>query len=261
MTHHLRLWLNLVLPLLQPLAGGLHGLTGIGHSIAAMSASSETPVTPSGYAFIIWAPLFLLSIVWGIWQALPMGRDSGPARYLGWPLAGVFAANILWMLLAQTTGNGWHLVVVILIGLGCALVAFWMERGIESGRPARWWIAAPLAGLLAGWLTAASFANIAGAARAVGFFPAEGIGASLAAVLIILAAGGFAAGMLAVVRQGWWYAAGIGWALVAIVWANTVSRSFDLLTAGAALLMLAVVAVISWRQSQFPSRSPLRAGP
>lgn len=245
-----RTWLNLILPFLQPLAGAFAPLTGWGQSIGAMSAASQTPVTPAGYAFIIWTPLFALSIVWGVWQALPAGRDSPQARRLGWPLAAVSALNCLWMILAQTTSNGWHLVIVILGVLAAALAAFWAERrhlAVEDGAVRRW-VTAPLTGVLAGWVSAASFANVAGAARAAGLFPLGGWAESVAAVVLILAAGGFAATVLTFGRGSLWYAAGIGWALIGIVVANLGLNQRDVLVALAAGAMLALVAAIAVRE-------------
>ena len=159
-TSTVRTALNLVLPLLQPLAGAMAPLFGIGITMAEMSAASETPVTPARYAFIIWSLLFALSAAWGIWQALPAGRESVAARRLGWPLAGVFACSILWMVLSALTGNGWHLVVLMLLTLVCALAAFFFARRESSVGWPDHWIIRPLTGMLAGWVSAATFAKI-----------------------------------------------------------------------------------------------------
>jgi len=52
-SNTLRTALNLVLPLLQPLAGAMAPVFGIGMTMAEMSAASQTPVTPAAYAFSI----------------------------------------------------------------------------------------------------------------------------------------------------------------------------------------------------------------
>jgi hypothetical protein len=255
-SSHLRTILNLVLPLLQPVVGALPVL-GLGMTMGQMSAASETPVTPAAYAFAIWAPIFLLAIVWGIWQALPAGRDSVAARRLGWPLAGAFACSNLWMLLAQATGNGWHLVVVILLFLACALAAFFMAR---SEPPVGWpdaWVIAPLTGLLAGWVSAATFANIAGAARISGAIEPDGAAGTLAAVLILLAAGGFALGVLWVGRGAPWYAAAFAWALAAILYANTVGRDFNPAVAVVSAGLLALALAMSWQRARADRRQRL----
>ncbi|WP_160000259.1 hypothetical protein [Roseomonas sp. 18066] len=251
----LRTLLNILLPLAQPLVGAMAPLFGIGHTQAVMSAASQTPVVPAGYAFTIWSLLFALSIAWGIWQLLPsMGRESEAARRLGWPLAATFGFSILWMLLSQLTFNGWHLVAVMLCVLVAALSAFFVNRRIDhratpSPRVERW-LLRPLLGLLAGWVSVATFANIAGAAVVSGFFPAEGAGLTVAAVLILLACGGLVLTVLWVARGSAWYAAAVAWALVAILYANTLGRDFNLGVAITAGALLAVVLAMAWQRAR-----------
>jgi hypothetical protein len=246
----LRTVLNLALPILQPLAGAMAPVFGIGHTMAEMSSRSQTPVTPSGYAFAIWGVIFALAIAWGIWQFLPANRETPAARRLGWPLAAAFACSILWMLLAAFTENGWHLVVVILLMLAAALVAFFLDgQDLQPGWPGRW-IIRPLTGLMAGWVSVAAFANIAGAALRSGAFPPDGAGAGLAAVLILLAAGGLTLGVLWASHGSLWYAAAVAWALLAILTANTVDRSFNLAAAVVSAGLLVVVVAVAWQRGR-----------
>lgn len=251
----LRTLLNLVLPLAQPLVGAMASVFGIGHTQAEMSARSQTPVVPEGYAFSIWGLLFVLSIAWGIWQLLPSaGRDSAIAKRLGWPLAATFAGSILWMVLSQLTENGWHLVAVMLLVLSASLTAFFANRRVDHTALApsqvERWLIRPLVGLLAGWVSVATFANIAGAALLSGFFPAEGAGFTVAAVLILLACGGFTLGVLWVSRGAPWYAGAVAWALVAIVYANTVGRAFNPAVAITAVALLAIVLAMAWQRAR-----------
>ncbi|MFC7607341.1 hypothetical protein [Teichococcus aestuarii] len=113
--------------------------------------------------------------------------------------------------MAALTENGWHLVLIILLMLAASLTAFFINRRLpaHAGGPARpeRWIIRPLVGLMAGWVSVASFANIAGAARISGAIQPDGAGETLAAVLILLAAGAGAGGAvggagLALVRGG-----------------------------------------------------------
>lgn len=242
--------LNFLLPMLLPLVGSMPEITGIGRSIAAVSNAHVTPVTPAGYAFAIWLPIFALAIAWGIWQALPAGRAVPLAQRLGWPLALCYALSILWMLLTELTGMNWHLVVVILAALACALLAFVLfVRDPGDGGVGRM-IATPLVGLLAGWISMASFVNVASAAQATGLI-VEGAAGSFTAVLILLAAGGFATAIVALVRDAIWYLAAVAWALVGIILANAGMRDVDLAPAIAAGCMLALaVAVHLMRRRQ-----------
>lgn len=256
-----RTLLNLVLPILQPLAGAMAPVFGIGHTMAEMSARSQTPVVPAGYAFSIWGVIFALGIAWGIWQLLPSGgRDSLAARRLGWPLAAAFACANLWMVVAALTENGWHLVLIILLMLAASLTAFFINRRLpaHAGGPA-WperWIIRPLVGLMAGWVSVASFANIAGAARISGAIQPDGAGETLAAVLILLAAGGLVLGVLWAAQGSPWYAAAVAWALVGILYANTVERELDAAVAAVSLGLLAVVLAMAWQRARFARTGP-----
>ncbi|WP_419895953.1 hypothetical protein [Roseomonas sp. USHLN139] len=253
----LRTLLNIALPLAQPLVGAMASVFGIGHTQAEMSARSQTPVVPAGYAFSIWGLLFALSIAWGIWQLLPsMGRDSEPARRLGWPLAATFAGSILWMVLSQLTENGWHLVAVMLLVLAGSLTAFLANRRLDHRTGAspgvQRWLIRPLVGLLAGWVSVATFANIAGAALVSGFFPGQGAGLTVAAVLILLACGGLVLTVLWIARGSPWYAAAVAWALVAILYANTAGRDLNIGVAITAVALLAVVLAMAWQRARMP---------
>lgn len=248
----LRTLLNLLLPLAQPLVGAMAPVFGIGHTQAEMSARSQTDVVPAGYAFSIWGLLFALSIAWGIWQVLPSGgKDSVVARRLGWPLAAAFAASILWMVLSQLTENGWHLVLVILIVLAASLTAFFINRRLtHSGAATGWaeqWIVRPLVGMLAGWVSVATFANIAGAALVSGAIEAEGTAGTVAAVLILLAAGGFTLGVLWMAKGSPWYAAAVVWALIAILYANTAGRDLNIAMAVVSAALAALVIGMAWQ--------------
>jgi hypothetical protein len=253
-SNNIRTGLNLVLPLLQPLVGAMAPLFGIGMTQGEMSAASETPVTPAGYAFSIWAVLFALAIAWGIWQALPAGRDSVAARRLGWPLAGVFALCNLWMILSSLTGNGWHLVVVMLLSLGCVLTALYISRSLPSSGWIDGWVIHPLTGMLAGWISAATFANIAGAALITGAIRADGAAGTLAAIMILLAAAGLALGVLWTTKGAPWYAAAFAWALAAIVYANTLERAFNPAVAAVSAGLLALVVAITWQRARMRQR-------
>ena len=255
-SNTVRTVLNLVLPLLQPLAGAMAPVFGIGMTMAEMSAASQTPVTPAAYAFSIWGVIFALAIAWGIWQALPANRDSVPARRLGWPLAGAFACSILWMVLAALLGNGWHLVVVILLLLACALTAFFIARTEPRTGWADSWIVHPLTGLFAGWVAAASFANIAGAALLSGAIRADGAAGTLAAILLLLAAAAVAIAVLWTARGAPWFAGAFAWALAGIAYANTLERELNVVVALVAVGLLVLLLAVSWQRGRFGRARP-----
>ena len=249
----LRRLLCLILPWVQIVTAFLPML-GFGASMAAVSAASRTPVVPAGYAFSIWSVIFLLAAAYGIWQFLPANRDSALARRTGWPLAGSFAANTIWQFTSQLTGSvGFGLFLIILASLACALTALFLARNTpEPGIGARW-IVTPLTGLLAGWLTAASFVNLSSAARQANVLPEHGLAATLAAVIILLAAGGAAAAITWLLRRdALWFAIAIAWAFVGVVAANLGVNQVNIPAALVAAVMFALIAAVAWQRHRQP---------
>ncbi len=207
-------WAALILAFSQPVTASLPFI-GIGQPIGTMSAASLTGVTPASYAFSIWGPIFALSLVWAVRQALPSMAADPVTMRLRLPLALAFAMNSLWMLVAQFTANGFHLVLILAAGVACAFWAFLPEaRRMPQGWFARW-LLRPFLGLFAGWVTAAVFVNLAGALKVSGLDPDPWLSA-----IIILAAGGVAAGMLRAGRGDPWYLLAAGWGLMAVLLAN-----------------------------------------
>lgn len=235
-----RLALNLFAAPLQPAIAALPGF-GLGRPIGELSAASQTPVVPDGYAFAIWGPIFALSIAWAVWQALPANRDSEAARRLGWPLGLAAAFNCLWMLVATFTENGFHLVAIIAGCAGFALAAAWGARDLAGGVVVRW-VVVPLAMVQAGWLSAAFFVNFAGAqkARGVGWL---GLDETSGAMLVIVLAGCIAAGVARLLRANLFYAGAVVWALVAVVVANLGGNQINV---PAAISAAGMVALIGW---------------
>jgi hypothetical protein len=240
-----RIGLTLFLAALQPASAGLSTVFGLGRPIAEMSAASQTAVTPAAYAFAIWAPIFALSIAYAVWQALPARRDSPLCRRIGWPLIGAFALSNLWMILAQTTENGWHLVLVLAGVAAFALAAFLGARRAarDDGLVSRL-LVAPLLGLFAGWTLPALFVNLAGAARATGaaWWTAE---PTAAAMLTVIAAGAAGAALLRLSGRDVWFAGALLWALLAILAGNLGAVSLNLPVAIAAGGMAALVAWVA----------------
>jgi benzodiazapine receptor len=104
------------------------GLFGIGGrpDNSELSDKYQTIVTPSGYAFSIWGPIFILQAMWMLWQLLPSQRNQDAIqavgfKYLyvclaqaGWTLS--FSWEIMWLALlcmfAILAGLVWIMVVL-----------------------------------------------------------------------------------------------------------------------------------------------------
>lgn len=245
-----RRWVVLGAAIWQAVTAYLWTVLGWGRQVVDSAAEARTPLTPVGYAFSIWGVIFTLGLVYAVWGALPSRADDPLARRTGWPLVVAFLMNGLWQTWVTFSGRiGAPSVVIILIGLCAALTALWAasrapEKGTERDGFARW-VVAPLTGLLAGWLTAASFVNVASTATLSGILPSAGLGATLTAAMVTLAAGGVAAAILTLTGSAW-YAGAVAWALAAIVAANLGINQVNVVEAVVAALMLATIVGLAW---------------
>ncbi len=188
---------------------------GIGEDIGSRSDATRTLITPAGWAFAIWGPLFAGSVLFAIYQALPLQRHSALLDRIAWPAAGAFAGNGLWAIYTQLNALTIISAIIIVGALICILAVYrilvLVDRNFKTSE--RWLVMLPLSALAA-WLTVATIVNIAAMLKFYGIeFGADS--AWLAAGVLVV--GGFIA-LLAVGRgRGNPIYAGVFiWALVAI---------------------------------------------
>lgn len=227
----------LFLALLQVLTPLLPSL-GIGEPIGSQSDSVRTLITPAGWAFSIWGPLYVGAIAFAIFQALPAQRHSALLAPIRWPAAGAFLGNALWAAYTQLYGLSFVSAAIIAFTLVCLLAAYRHFARFEPAftRAERWLVVLPLSALAA-WLTVATIVNIAAALRfhgveAGGAAPAMGAG-------VVLVAGVIAAAALVAGRGNPPFALVFLWALAAIYAAG--GQAAGLVAAATALAALAVV--------------------
>lgn len=232
----------------QVLAGWLPELLGWEHSIASRSKSIDTPVTPAGYAFAIWAVLFLGCLAFAVFHALPAQRTSPPMRRIGWLAAVAFFGNLVWSLYVPLFGLGVISLLIILLILVAtlAIVLTTARAGSSLTRTQRLFVLPLLA--LAGWISAATTASVAIAAVTTGTFPVDPIRpfewAGLLAVCGLLASA-FAAYTCSIT-----YAATFAWGAMAIFVASGAALTDPIgttaLLAGSVCL---VAALVGWRRA------------
>ncbi len=187
---------------------------GLGEPIGSRSDNIRTLITPSGWAFAIWGPLFLGSAIFAIWQALPAQRENALLDRIAWPAAIALAAQGVWATYTQFANLTAISAVIILVSLGGLLVclrAFVQQDALFTGE--RWFAALALSALAA-WLTAASIVNIS---ATLAYY---GIGGDFAYPLvaaIMIGVGGVIAATATLRSRGNpWYALVFCWALLAI---------------------------------------------
>ena len=155
----LRSIVMLTLAVLQPIAGRLTELAGVGKSIEERSDATRGPITPAKGAFAIWGPLFAGNLWLAVKSFFGRRPASSAERRIAWLNSLAFAGNTGWSLQAQLGGLGWPSVAII-TSSAAAATAGMLEA--EAARPDTEFtrLAAHTTGPLAGWLTVATFANL-----------------------------------------------------------------------------------------------------
>ncbi len=234
----------------------------IGREVGEIAQENRSLILPASYAFSIWGAIFLLCLVYAVYQALPANRESPLFRAAGWWSAGAFLCNTVWnqifisrqFVLSQ---------VVIFAGVVCAGMAFF--RFVQAARSQRLtavenWIVAPGFGLLFGWLTAANVVGLASVLVANGF-PPTGEGAETGGAALLLFGSAIAFFVVVFARSGpasaWVaYGATVIWALVAVFLEQSDASMLVGLTAIVGMVLVVAALVGPWSRSP---RTPLPA--
>lgn len=187
---------------------------GLGDPIGDRSDSVRTLITPSGWAFAIWGPLFFGSAVFAIWQALPKQADNDLLDRVGWWAALGLVMQGVWATYTQFYNLTLVSAIIILTSLvGLLAVLHAMVHFTRDFTRAERTIVGITFSALAAWLTAASIVNIT--ASLVYHGVGDGQNGLLTAMLI--GVGGLIAATATFRSRGNpWYALVFCWALLAI---------------------------------------------
>ena len=157
--------LVLLLSIAMPAVAFFSQRGAFGPDNGMVSDQYPTLLVASGYAFAIWGVIFLLDLVYGIWQATGERKaDPTVAHVAPWAAAG-FALTALWMPLFSigTPANGlfWVCLLVIFAATACLVRCAIVLSHDSTPQEGQWlWAWTPLS-LHAGWLSVAAFLNLA----------------------------------------------------------------------------------------------------
>ena len=216
-----------------------------GPAIGRISAENPTLVVPGDYAFVIWTPIFLLALIYAVYQALPSNRESPLLRRIGWFSALAYFSNGLWEILFPARQFVLSQIVFVGIITGAVAAFVLVQRGAGSGSRFDRWLVAPAFGLLAGWVTAAFFVGLVTVLVATGVL-SGGIVEALFGTLMLIVGGAVACAVILAGRDGpvqgyLAYGGAVLWALAGVV-ANQYQSS--LITSATAVVCAVVVAAV-----------------
>lgn len=152
--------LVLLAAIAMPIVAWLTNSGSFGPDNATMSDRYTTLLVASGYAFAIWGLIFVLDLVYAGWQLTGQRRsDETLTRIAPWAAAG-FALTTGWMPLFSMA-QFWACLAVIAGATVCMTRCAMILSHDRTPQHGQWlWAWAPLS-LHAGWLTLATFLNVA----------------------------------------------------------------------------------------------------
>lgn len=210
-----------ILGILQPLAGALAPLTGLGTPIGNATRELGAPEQPLPAFFSIWGVVFLAYIFFAI--AAWRGREAWMIR-VGGPLALAGALNVVWMLSAQLIAVQLLDFLLLFPIAAASWTAAWrLDTLRELGWSPLKALADVATGLLAGWISVAIAISIPLAIRNNTWLGPTDIPWNM--LWITLIAGTLAAWLFArYVSRSWWFFIALGWGLIGII-ANNWTRT------------------------------------
>jgi hypothetical protein len=210
-------------------------LTVLINILAEVFERYPTLITPAGYAFLLWGPIYLGLIGLSVYQALPRQQRSERLRAIRGPLLVNLAANVAWVL-------AWHHDQIFLSLFAMATMADSLATAYArldsfpvSSRAEFWLVRTPISVYLA-WTTVATIVNTA--VWLVASRVDSGDTAPFWAAMALTVAA-IVCGVITLRQQDWAFALTALWALTAIA----VQQSGTPPVAAAALLAASVVAL------------------
>jgi benzodiazapine receptor len=211
-----------------------------GRTTAEVSDLYFTLVTPAGYVFSIWGVIYVLLLIFAVFQALPSQREKPFLQQINvlFILSSVF--NVSWLFL-------WHydqivLSVALMFALLATLIAIYMRLGIgktSATLKEKAFVHLPFSVYL-GWITVASIANVASALVSIqcnGF----GLANDTWAVLVIAVALLITLAVIAT-RKDIAYSLVLVWALVGIAFNQSAYQNIVTAATASAIIIIAALA-------------------
>lgn len=203
-----------LLAIVQIVVSWLGGTGVLGEPIGVVANAYRTPLLAAGWAFVIWAPIYLGFLVYAGYQLLPSQRAREVHRRTGWWLAASAVFNPLWIL---AFGTRWILLaelLIIALLVSLATVFGRLSRETAADVTERVAFRGPIA-LYTGWVSLATVLGTAATGVWIGL-PGDSALATVAAVVVLLAAAAIVAWVVLSGTAVIAYVAAVVWALAGI---------------------------------------------
>lgn len=242
-------WANIVAFLITVLVNALANTSVLnGKTTGEISDLYPTLVTPAGYVFAIWGLIYILLLVFVVFQALPSQRGNAFQKEVGvlFVLSSVF--NVVWLFLWQ---YGYiTLSVLPMFALLATLIATYLRLNIGKSKVSlkeKLSVHLPFSVYL-GWITVASIANVAAALVSINW---DGLGLSDATWAILVIAVALIITLLVIfTRKDIAYGLVLVWALVGISVKQSGSQSI-VTTADISAVVIVIALVLSILVARF----------
>ena len=237
--------LVLLLSLAMPVVSWFSQQQAFGPTNGELSDRYPTLIVAAGYAFMIWGLIFLLDVVFGVWQLSPKRGVHGSVARIRLPAALGFALTALWMPVFSQQLY-WLALLIIWSSLACLVVCALHLSRDPAPEPGQTWFAWLPLSLHAGWLSLAAFLNTAQVIVAYDLLPTDNMLGWTIALF------GIATLLLATLNQRMQgnvtFVAATTWALVAVYVKQSASTLAGSDTAAwlALLIALLLVAQTVW---------------
>lgn len=218
-----------------------------------ISDSFDVLFTPAGYVFSIWGVIYLVLIIYSIYQALPAQRDNEALRAISpWYLL-ASVANIAWIFLWHYQVFGLTIVAMITLLIALLKIYLTLNIGLTAVKPGMKWAVHLPFSIYLGWITVATIANVT-ALLWLAEWNGLGISPEIWTAIMLVVAVLVAAGM-ALNRADWAFCLVLAWAFSGIVVENQEISQLVATSATIATVITALLAVISaWPRGPLPLR-------
>jgi hypothetical protein len=217
--------------------------TIVGSGVADASNRNPVLITPAGYTFAIWTLIFVATIAFAVYQALPSQRENPRLRRIGYWYAFANVCCAAWDLIFPRQLIGLSEIIIVLSLI--ALLMAYTRAGIHLVAVSRlesWLVDIPLS-IFTAWVTFATVVNTAVFLKNLGW---NGFGLAptiWAAIILIVAA--LIVCAVSIGRRDIAYTAVGTWALLGVVVANLqMDRSSVALVAGILAALTCLVAIV-----------------